>query len=203
MFTGITRGYYPITFINKSSDFSQIAVSVPPEITDGLQRGASVAIDGVCLTVVNVEGGTIAFDVMQETLNKTTLGNLSMGSQVNVERSYKVGDEIGGHILSGHVFGTAKISKIVKTEMNHTLTIQCNPEWMKYILPKGFIALDGVSLTICDCDPDGHFTINLIPETLKMTTFGFKKEGDNINLELDAKTQATVDTVERVLQSQR
>jgi len=121
------------------------------------------------------------------------------GRLVNIERSYRVGDEIGGHVLSGHVYGQGRVSQLEKTDENHEIEITCPADWMKFILPKGFIALDGVSLTICECFEDGRFTVNLIPETLRITTFGFKKTGDLINIELDHQTQTIVTTVERIL----
>jgi len=199
MFTGIVSGCYKIINVERGNDALHFTVDLPNELILGLKRGASVSIDGVCLTAVTIEDTHVSFDVMGETLQKTTLDQIQANDNVNVERSYRVGDEIGGHILSGHVMDSVEIVKCKKADGNQEITIKCLPEFMKYILPKGFIALDGVSLTVCECDPKGYFTINLIPETLRITTFGFKKEGDHINLEVDSQTQAIVETVERVL----
>ena len=166
----------------------------------GLRRGASVAVDGACLTVTKIDKTRVSFDLMGETLAKTTLGQLKENDRVNSERSASLGDEIGGHLLSGHITGTAEIVAIDHPENNHVVTFGVPPEWMKYIFPKGFIALDGASLTIVDVDKAaGTFTVWLIPETLRMTTFGFKKTGDRVNVEIDSRTQTIVDTVQALM----
>jgi riboflavin synthase len=161
------------------------------------------------------EGATgasvVAFDVMQETLDLTTLGSLKTGDQVNVERSLKVGDEVGGHVVSGHVHGTAKIVEITKTENNVTITLEPLAELSKYIFPKGFIALNGVSLTVVSSpsfeegatgeSQGGHgasVAVSLIPETLARTTFGAAQVGDLVNIEVDQQTRTIVDTIERI-----
>jgi riboflavin synthase len=167
-------------------------------LAEGLQQGASVSIEGVCLTVSHIDGSRISFDMMGETLAKTTLGALKVGDRVNTERSIRADAEIGGHRVSGHVTGTAAIVNLETPPNNHILTFECEPAWMEYILPKGFIALDGCSLTVVDALPNG-FTVHLIPETLRITTFGTKKVGDRVNLELDPTTQAIVETVKRYL----
>jgi riboflavin synthase len=159
-----------------------------------------VAIAGVCLTVISIDDSRLGFDVMGETLDKTSLSSLRVGDKVNGERSAKMGDEIGGHVMSGHIVGMAKISAIDAPTNNHVVTLACDPRWMPYILPKGFIGLDGCSLTIVDVGPD-WFTVHLIPETLARTTFGQKRVGDTVNLEIDAMTRATVDTVKRYLKT--
>lgn len=168
------------------------------DLAKDLRIGASVAISGVCLTVIEKTDVAATFEVMQETLTKTTIGMIQEGDQVNIERSIRVGDEIGGHRVSGHVTGMATIRTIETPTNNHIVTLACDPAWMDYLLPKGFVALDGCSLTIVDVGPD-WFTIHLIPETLRVTTFGQKKVGDHVNLELDPETQAIVTTVKRYL----
>ena len=165
-----------------------------------LEQGASVAVSGVCLTTSYLLPPTSCrFDVMGETLAKTSLGSLRVGDRVNVERSARIGDEIGGHLVSGHVTGTVAIREIDTLNNNYIVMFACDASWMPYILPKGFIALDGCSLTIVDVS-DATFTIHLIPETLQRTTFGQKKVGDQINLEIDSMTRAIVDTVARITQ---
>lgn len=171
------------------------------ELVHGIFLGASVAISGVCLTVVSIEGSLVGFDIMGETLDKTSLGFLQVGDQVNVERSAKMGDEVGGHIMSGHVTGITAIRAIDTPTNNHILTLACDANWMPYLLPKGFVGLDGCSLTIVDVGPD-WFTVHLIPETLTRTTFGQRAVGDPVNLEIDAMTRATVDTVKRYLKAE-
>lgn len=201
MFTGIIQGMGPIVSLEKKPGMISFGVDVA--VGAGSPRpaiGSSVAIDGVCLTVTNIDGQNLSFDVMGETLSKTTLGSLEKGSQVNVETSATVGQEIGGHLMSGHIFGTAEIIRVEKTENNHVVTFQVPKEWMKYILPKGFIGLDGASLTVVDPNPEeGTFQVWLIPETLRATKFGIKREGDRVNVEIDSRTQAIVDTVEQYL----
>jgi riboflavin synthase len=140
---------------------------------------------------------------MAQTLALTTLGALREGSRVNVERSARSGVEIGGHVLSGHVDAQVRITAIRRPENNHVIRFAVPAPWMKYLFAKGFVALNGASLTIADCgresDGSGWIEVWLIPETLRMTTFGEKAEGDAVHLEIDRQTQVIVETVERVL----
>lgn len=199
MFTGIIRAVCSVATTKHSPNFLQYALEFPPSFLEGLEKGASVSIDGVCQTVVSIENGKVRFDAIDETLKKTTIRNLREGMAVNIERSARFGDEIGGHILSGHIYGTVSIDSIHKYENNHIVTFACNPEWMKYLFPKGFVALNGASLTVVDVMRErGLFTVHLIPETLVRTTFGQKQQGDLINIEFDTNTQAIVDTLERM-----
>jgi len=199
VFTGITRGTFPITRIERTPGRLSYAVALPPQLTAGLELGASVSIDGVCQTVVALGDGEVAFDAIEETLRVTTLGALNVGARVAVERSFKVGDEIGGHEVSGHIIGTGKVIDVRTSGGTHDLRIEVAAEWMKYILPKGFIAVDGSSLTVGETSPTGWFEVHLIPETLRLTNLGHKVAGSRVNIELDARTVAIVATVERVL----
>ncbi|HWO14242.1 MAG TPA: riboflavin synthase subunit alpha, partial [Polyangiaceae bacterium] len=174
-------------------------VDLGSELVRGLELGASVSIDGVCLTAAALEGSRVLLQVIPETLERTTLGELRVGSAVSIERSYRVGDEIGGHEVSGHITGTGHISAIRQDGGRHTLRVAVPPGWSKYILPKGFIAIDGSSLTVGEKHTDGSFDLHLIPETVRLTNLGKKAVGDRVNVELDARTVAIVDTVERVL----
>lgn len=202
MFTGIVKGLGTVVSGEVTPGLARFTVELPGGYGGGLERGASVAIDGTCLTATDIVGDRVTFDVMRETLEKTTLGTLAVDSRVNVERSYRVGDEVGGHIVSGHVTGVAEIVSVETPENNRVVTFRVPTEWMKYILPKGFVGLDGCSLTVVDVDKAaGTFSVWLIPETLALTTFGFKKPGDRVNVEIDSKTQAIVDTVESYLQA--
>ena len=167
---------------------------------EGLQAGASVAINGVCLTATTVEDGMAAFDVVAETRRITNLGALRVGAAVNVERSLRFGDEVGGHILSGHIAATCEVTAIDVAPGRHHLTANVPTQWMPYLMPKGFAALNGVSLTIAELDRAAStLSVNLIPETLTRTTFGETAVGDALNLEVDAQTQAAVDTVRALL----
>jgi riboflavin synthase len=196
MFTGIVRGIGRIAHIATSPGLKHFTIEIPSTFLSGIEIGASIAVDGTCLTVVKFTETQVSFDLIGETLARTTLGSLKEGDWVNMERSARVGDEIGGHLLSGHVCDRVTISAIEQKERNYILTLSCAPQWAKYLFPKGFVALNGASLTLVDVDqPSATFTVHLIPETLEKTTFGRKKVGDDINLEIDSQTQAIVDTL--------
>ena len=199
MFSGIVQGVAPIHSITEKADFRTQVVKLPPKMRKGLAIGASVANNGVCLTVTEINDDLVSFDLMQETLRITNLGALKVGDWVNIERAMQMGAEIGGHILSGHVYCTATISNIIASENNRQIWFELpNTEVMKYILTKGFVAVDGISLTIGEVRGN-QFCVNLIPETLQRTLMGQRKLGDRVNIEIDSQTQAIVDTVERYL----
>ena len=199
MFSGIVQGVAPIHSITEKADFRTQVVKLPPEMRKGLAIGASVANNGVCLTVTEINDDLVSFDLMQETLRITNLGALKVGDWINIERAMQMGAEIGGHILSGHVYCTATISNIIASENNRQIWFELpNTEVMKYILTKGFVAVDGISLTVGEVRGN-QFCVNLIPETLQRTLMGQRKLGDRVNIEIDAQTQAIVDTGERYL----
>ena len=257
MFTGIVSGIGKIKKISELIELRQFCIAMPQNFLSGLQRGASIAIDGVCLTVidfnletavqdnkvmqdfeleslpmgadhsqtgkaapigsdydskdcVNLLSSTAVsrfnlneatFDAISETLQRTTLKNLQEGDLVNLERAARFGDEIGGHILSGHIFGTVKIDSINQTENHYAISFKCPTEWTKYLFKKGYVALNGVSLTLVDVDKaKGLFSVHLIPETLEKTTFKTKKINDLVNLEIETQTQTIVDTLESIYQ---
>lgn len=198
MFTGIVAGKAEVTRVAHVGGRRDVWIALG-SLADGVQIGASVAIDGVCLTAVEISAGEVLFQVIEETLARTTLGRLAPGFSVNVERSYRIGDELGGHEVSGHVIGTGVIA-VCETRPGETAIRLAVPvDWMKYILAKGFVAVDGASLTVGDTTSDGGFWLHLIPETLARTTLGQRQVGDRVNIELDARTVAIVATVERVL----
>ena len=199
MFTGIVQGTAQIKAITEAANFRTHVVEMPQEMLKGLQIGASVAHNGVCLTVTTIKGNLVSFDLMQETLKITNLGELKAGDFVNIERAMQMGTEIGGHILSGHVYCTADIIKRIPSENNLQIWFQLpNKDMMKYVLTKGFIAVDGISLTIGEVR-EQSFCVNLIPETIHRTLIGKKEVGEKVNIEIDPQTQAIVDTVERYL----
>ena len=200
MYTGIVQRVAEIIAVDKKIGLHTLTIAFDEFLLNNLIIGASVAVDGVCLTVTTIDNNRVSFDVMQETLNKTTLGLLNAGDKVNIERSAKQGDEIGGHILSGHIEGMAKIVTIREGDNNYMLEFSCPADWMKYILPKGFIAINGASLTVIDTKASGGFNVSLIPETLRATTFKQKQLTDTVNIEIDAQTKVIVSTVERYLQ---
>lgn len=200
MFTGIIQGKYPVVSLDAKPGLTSFEVEFPKDNLEGLQIGASVAINGACMTVVEIDEQNVRFDAMEETLQKTTAGEIKEGDVVNVERSAKMGDEIGGHVMSGHVMTKAKIVDIKTPENNHVVTFQVDPSLMKYVFDKGFIGLDGASLTIVDPDrAQGIFDVWLIPETLRQTAYSDRQVGDEVNVELDSRTQTIVDTVEEYM----
>ncbi|MBL4865148.1 MAG: riboflavin synthase subunit alpha [Pseudomonadales bacterium] len=201
MFTGIVRGAFPITSINKKPDLLTYGVQLPADLLDNIALGASVNIDGVCQTVAKIEGNVLFFDASTETLRLTTLSNLKQNDKVHVERSAKASDENGGHLISGHIDGKVTIKKIAKTGNELIITMEVTEPFRKYLFNKGFVALQGCSLTVCDYVlAKGQFEINLIPETVRLTGFGDKKVGDELNLEVDRQSQVLVDTIERTLE---
>ena len=203
MFTGIVQGTAPIHSIKESDNFRTQTVKMPQEMLNNLQIGASVANNGVCLTVTKIEKDLVSFDLMQETLKITNLNDVKEGDLVNLERAMCMGSEIGGHILSGHIYCTAKVSKKIPSENNLQIWFKLpNQDIMNYILTKGFIAIDGISLTIGEVK-EQEFCVNLIPETLQRTVIGQREMGDKVNIEIDPQTQAIVDTVERYLSTRQ
>jgi len=198
MFTGIIQGTAEVVAIDEKTDFRTHTVRLPAGMTTALEPGASVAHNGCCLTVTRIDGDLISFDLMQETLRLTNLGELKVGDRINVERAARFGDEIGGHAMSGHIITTAKVVKINRSENNHQIRFEIAPSFNRYIFTKGYIGIDGISLTIGDVDKN-RFEVNLIPETLQRTTIDSYQTGDRINIEIDPQTQAIVDTVERTL----
>ncbi|WP_339339335.1 riboflavin synthase subunit alpha [uncultured Oceanicoccus sp.] len=200
MFTGIVQGSFPLLAVERKPGLQSITIELPEALLDDLVIGASVAVDGVCLTVTAIDQAKVYFDIMQQTLSLTTLGELDTGDIVNIERSAKQGVEIGGHIVSGHVDSTVEVMAIEQPENNKFITYQVPAEQMKYIFAKGFVSLNGCSLTVASVNREEHtLTVCYIPETLRVTTHGAKAIGDKINFEVDRQTQAIVDTVENVL----
>jgi riboflavin synthase len=201
MFTGIVATTAKVIEIIKKEKFQTHIIEIPTPYEQGLDIGASVAHNGCCLTVTKINNNHIQFDLIEETLRLTNLGLLSVGDSVNIERAARFGDEIGGHSMSGHIVGVMAVRAINKTVENCQIWFDVPTEWCKYILHKGYVGVDGISLTIGDVDENG-FNVNLIPETLERTNLSQRNIGDKINLEIDPQTQAIVDTVERVLANQ-
>ena len=201
MFTGIVQGTGTVVSIDEKPNFRTHVVRMPEDMLDNLQLGASVSHNGCCLTVTEVQGDLVSFDLMKETLRLTNLGDLQVGDLVNLERAARFNDEIGGHLMSGHIICTAEVAKILTSENNRQIWFRMpHEDLMKYVLHKGYIGIDGISLTIGEVTRT-RFCVHLIPETLQRTTLGAKRLGDRINIEIDPQTQAIVDTVERVLES--
>ncbi|AEY01782.1 riboflavin synthase subunit alpha [Oceanimonas sp. GK1] len=201
MFTGIVQGQGTLLNIIEKADFRTHVVTLPDELLPGLALGASVAHNGCCLTVTAIDGDKVSFDLMQETLRVTNLGQLKVGDQVNLERAARFGDDIGGHAMSGHIMGMSELLERIETETNTTLRFAVPEGLNKYLFTKGYIGVDGISLTLGEVTAE-HFAVHLIPETLSRTNLGRVQPGYRANLEVDPQTQAIVDTVERVLARQ-
>ncbi|HYZ29829.1 MAG TPA: riboflavin synthase [Thermoleophilaceae bacterium] len=177
MFTGIVE---QMGEVQKAGP--RLAVSTP--LAAELERGDSIAVNGVCLTAVVISGDRFEADVMEETLVRSSLGRLRQGDRVNLELALRVGDRLGGHFVQGHVDSTGRVETIDQREHSCVVRIGAPPELLRYVVEKGSIAVDGVSLTVVEVDAKG-FTISLIPETLERTTLGSVVEGDPVNLEVD------------------
>lgn len=199
MFTGIVQGLGEVVAIASSGGITRLTIRMPGDELVGLATGASIAINGTCLTVVGWQDMDVSFDVIDETLKLTNLGALQVGDRVNIERAARFGDEIGGHLLSGHIHGQALVERVDSDDDNVAVWWSVSQSLHKYILPKGYVALNGCSLTVGEAQVEGLFSVHLIPETRRITTFEAVRVGDHLNVEIDTQTQAIVETVERVM----
>jgi riboflavin synthase len=200
MFTGIVQGIATVRRLSAKPGLHTVTLAFPPGFDEGLAVGASVAVDGTCLTVAALHADASAdFDVMQQSLAATTLAALRERGAVNVERAARDGAEIGGHPLSGHIDFVARVAEVREPDNNRVLRIAVPAPWMRYVFAKGYIAVNGASLTVAEAqraaDGSGWFEVWLIPETLRQTTFAAKAVGDALNIEIERSTQVFVDTV--------
>lgn len=199
MYTGIVAGTAPILSVEDEDGVRCFTVDLTG-FDGNLEIGASVALDGVCMTVVAIDSGKVGFEAIDETLNRTTLAERVMGDFLNVERSLKMGDELGGHLLSGHVMCTAEILDRAEVGEGMDLRVSMPDEARSYVLEKGYVAVDGMSLTVGRVEESG-FDLHIIPETIRVTTIGQKSVGDKVNIEVDSQTQAIVDTLSRSMEA--
>ncbi|RUR40713.1 riboflavin synthase subunit alpha [Vreelandella populi] len=204
MFTGIVQGTAKVVEVHELEEFRTHVVALPPAMREGLEIGASVAHNGVCLTVTTIDGDNVSFDLMRETLRLTNLGAIMVGERVNIERAARFGDEIGGHSMSGHIICMAKVVAIEEAPNNRRLWFSLPDTIGRFVFEKGYIGVDGISLTVGEvrraADDSGiEFSVNLIPETLSRTILNERAPGDDVNIEIDPQTQVIVETVERVL----
>lgn len=190
LFTGIVESLGTIIRSDAVAGGRRLRIDVGP-IARECALGASVCVSGVCLTVAAVDGTTLDFDVVTETLDRTTLGKKSMGDLVNLERSLRVGDRLDGHFVQGHVDGTAVVDRVVASTAEHVIRFRPDECVTPYIVPKGSVAIDGVSLTIANTS-GGWFSVALIPTTLEHTTLSRLKVGDQVNIESDIITRTVV-----------
>ncbi|MGW7490360.1 riboflavin synthase [Streptomyces sp. NPDC054786] len=183
MFTGIVEELGEVVAVEDLGDASRFRLR-GPVVTEDAKHGDSIAVNGVCLTVVDTADGEFTADVMAETLHRSSLGALAAGSRVNLERPMALGGRLGGHLVQGHVDGTGTIVERTPGEHWEIVKIALPAAQSRYVVEKGSITVDGVSLTVVDA-ADDYFTISLIPTTLALTTLGIKKAGDPVNLEVD------------------
>ena len=202
MFTGIVSGKGHVQKIIKSKDYLSLIIKGPKGFSKNLTKGASVSVNGVCLTVKKGKTDILEFDVIEETLQKTNLKDISKSSKVNLERSMTAKTEIGGHLVSGHIHGTGKVLKVINRQATKDLQIKIPASLREYFFYKGYVALNGCSLTIGKVLKTS-FYIHLIPETVSVTTFKDIKKGDLINIEIEQATINTVETVKRVMSERK
>ncbi|HHW60702.1 MAG TPA: riboflavin synthase [Syntrophomonadaceae bacterium] len=183
MFTGIIEELGTVQRIEKGINSSQLYIQARQVLAD-TKIGDSIAVNGVCLTVTEYGDDYFVADVMAETLLRTTLKQLSNGTRVNLERALRVGDRMGGHIVQGHVDGVGTIVEQRKEDIATIIYIKADPELLRYIVPKGSIAIDGISLTVVDVQTS-RFSVSIIPHTEAVTTLGLKRTGEQVNLETD------------------
>ena len=199
MFTGIVEELGETVAVDDLGDAARLTVR-GPQVTQDVANGDSIAVNGVCLTVASTSGDTFTADVMRETLNRSSLGALAPGTPVNLERSVRLADRLGGHLVQGHVDGTGTI--ISRTPAEHWDVVRIGlppgpPDLARYVVEKGSVAVDGISLTIVSVSAT-WFEVSLIPETLKRTTLGAKQPGETVNLEVDVIAKY----VEKLLKAQ-
>ena len=198
MFTGIVSGKGNLKKIVKCEDYISLIIQAPKGFAKNLSKGASVSVNGVCLTVKKGRTDLLEFDVIEETLKKTNLKNISKSSKLNLERSMTANTEIGGHLVSGHIHGTGRVLKVINRKETKDLLIKIPSQLREYFFYKGYVALNGCSLTIGKV-LKSSFYIHLIPETVSITNFKEIKKGDLINIEVEQTTINTVETVKRVM----
>ena len=200
MYMGLVQGVADVVRAEHLPGRLALVLRFPAHLTDGLTLGASVAVEGVCLSVTSIDGDLIGFDATRGTLDTTNLEALGH-DRLNIERSAKIGDEIGGHITAGHISCTAEIIGFEKQAEEHMwLKIRVPTPWHRYVFKRGFLAVNGCSLTVAEAE-EGQFTINLIPETLRQTTFALYAVGDKVNIEVDQQTMVMVETIEQTVTS--
>jgi riboflavin synthase len=182
VFTGLVADLGTVTAVDATADGVRLAVrtSLAPEISEG----DSVAVNGVCLTATSIVDGVFSADVMQESLRRSSLGEVGEGSSVNLELPLRASDRLGGHVVQGHVDGVAFVRSVVEDGFSRVVTFDAPSDLLRYVVEKGSIAVDGVSLTVSAIDGDS-FSVSLIPETLERTTLGAAEVGRPVNLEVD------------------
>jgi riboflavin synthase len=184
MFTGIVESTGRLARIEPRGGDVRLVIDAGALGLDDVAIGDSIAVSGVCLTAIEIDGNAFAVDVSTETLSRTSLGALGVGARVNLEKALRLSDRLGGHLVSGHIDGLARVVSIEADARSQRWTFELPPELARYAAPKGSIAIDGVSLTVNEVD-GARFGVNLIPHTIDVTTLGDRKAGDTVNIEVD------------------
>jgi len=182
MFTGLVEDLGTVVAVDATGDGARITLDTP--LATQLGEGDSIAVNGVCLTAVGIDGDRFGADVMHETLRRSSLGDVAAGSRVNLELALRADARLGGHIMQGHVDGVGSVAAVREDGFARIVTIAAGPEILRYVVEKGSIAIDGISLTVARVD-DAGFDVSLIPETLERTTLGAAAPGRTVNLEVD------------------
>ncbi len=196
MFTGIIEHVGRVETLERGAEVVTFEIEAGP-VSEGVPIGASVAVNGACLTVTRVGAGVLAFDAIPETLERTALGSLGAGSSVNLERALRADGRLDGHIVQGHVDATGEVAALERRGDDVRFAVRCAPEFAAQLVPKGSVAIDGVSLTLVGVEPEG-FDVALIPHTLRETTLGSRAVGDPVNLEADILGKYVLRYLERV-----
>jgi riboflavin synthase len=202
MFSGIVSHKAKIINVKRHNDYVGLVIKSPAGFNAKLKKGASISVNGVCLTSKDSGKNNLKFDVIEETLKKTNLNSVVKGDIVNLERSIKASTEIGGHLMSGHIHFTAKVKKIIEKDNTKDINISLPGKYSDYVMQKGYIGINGCSLTIGKVLKNS-FNIHLIPETLKITNLNNLNEGDELNIEIDQTTITIVNTVKKTLAAQK
>ena len=198
MFSGIVQETGKVIEFVKEKDIYNLSVDCSSDLLSGLKKGASVSVNGVCLTVKNANTEILRFDLVEETIKRTNFQNIKADGNVNLERSLKMGDEIGGHLVSGHIHGTSKVISIDMRDESWDVEFSVEPFMHDYILHKGYVAINGCSLTVGEVSRES-FMIHLIPETLSITNISQLQQNSIVNVELDQNTVVIADTVKKYL----
>ncbi len=201
MFSGIVQGKGKILKIVSKKNHISLEISAPKNFNKRLKKGASISVNGICLTSLDDGEKSLKFDVINETLSKTNISRASKGSIVNLERSITASTEIGGHLMSGHIHFAGKVEKVLTKNTNKDVQIKFPKKYKEYIFEKGYIGINGCSLTLGKINNNSFF-VHLIPETLSVTNLNTLKKGSQVNIEIDQNTIAIVETVKNSLAAQ-
>ncbi len=202
MFSGIVQGKGKVVDLKNKKDSIALKILPPKNFNKNLKKGASISVDGICLTSLNDGKDGLSFDVIEETISRTNLNKLKLGSIVNLERSITPSTEIGGHLMSGHIHFTGKVKKIINKESTKDIVISYPKKYSDFIIEKGYIGVNGCSLTIGKVNKES-FNLHLIPETLSVTNLDMISVGSSVNIEIDQNTMTIVETVRNILAAQK